>query len=142
MLNEVLGIALAVIVGMSRPTVSFDILQSQFLTEEEIQMIAQITYGEAGNQSELGKRLVIDVLLNRKDHKLFPNTVKGVIFQDRQFGTAKCINTYPVCDDICKMVKEEVFFRTNYDVMYFNSGSYVSGVPLFQEGDHYFSGQG
>lgn len=103
-------------------------------------MIAQITYGEAGNQSELGKRLVIDSLLNRRDDIHFPNTIKGVIFANGQFNTAKCMNSYPVTDEIMQLIKEECFNRTNRDVVYFNRGGYNTwGRPLFQEGDHYFA---
>lgn len=110
------------------------------LTNEEITMIAQITFGEAGNQSELGKRLVIDSLLNRRDDKHFPNTISGVIFAEGQFNTAKCIESYPVKEDILRLIKEECINRTNRNVVYFNRGGYNSwGKPLFQEGEHYFA---
>lgn len=111
-----------------------------YISDEEAIMIAQITFGEAGNQSELGKRLVIDSLLNRRDDIHFPNTIRGVIFANGQFNTAKCINSYPVTDEIIKLIKEECISRTNYDVVYFNSGGYNTwGKPLFQEGNHYFA---
>ena len=110
------------------------------ISDTEAAMIAQITLGEAGNQSELGQRLVIDSLLNRRDDIHFPNTINEVIFAEDQFGTANCIDSYPVKDDILQLVKEECFNRTNYEVVYFNRGGYNTwGRALFQEGDHYFA---
>lgn len=49
------------------------------LTQEEIDLIALVTMGEAEGETELGKRLVIDTILNRIDHPSFPDTVKLVI---------------------------------------------------------------
>lgn len=110
------------------------------ISNAEAEMIARITFGEAGNQSEYGKRLVIDSLLNRRDDIHFPNTIDGVIFAEDQFNTANCIDSYPVEDDILNLVREECFNRTNYEVVYFNCGGYNPwGRPLFQEGEHYFA---
>ena len=57
------------------------------LTEEEKTMIAQITFREAGNQSEEGQRAVVEVILNRLNSERWPNTVEGVLSQDHQFST-------------------------------------------------------
>lgn len=57
------------------------------LTEEEKTMIAQITFREAGNQSEEGQRAVVEVILNRLNSERWPNTVEGVLSQNRQFST-------------------------------------------------------
>ena len=111
-------------------------------TEEEINMIAQLTMAEAGNQSELGKRLVIDTVLNRVDHEAFPNTVRDVIYQKNQFSPIsdgrfeKC---YPTDENI-QLVKEEIERRTDHDVVFFRAGRYGDyGVPMYCVGDHYFS---
>lgn len=110
------------------------------ISNTEAEMIARITFGEAGNQSELGQRLVIDSILNRRDDEHFPNTINGVIFATGQFNTASCIDSYPINGDILNLVREECLERTNYEVVYFNRGGYNSwGQPLFQEGDHYFA---
>lgn len=129
---------LVVLMVMAAPNVN--LISHTDISDEEAVMIAQITFGEAGNQSELGKRLVIDALLNRRDDIHFPNTIREVIFANGQFGTAKCMGTYPVTDDILRLVREECINRTNYEVVYFNRGGYNSwGRALFQEGDHYFA---
>ena len=111
-------------------------------TEKEVEMIAQLTMAEAGNQTELGKRLVIDVVLNRLDHENFPDTVYGVIYQKNQFSpvsSGSFDRCYPTEENI-RLVKEEIERRTDHDVMFFRAGKYGNyGTPMYCVGDHYFS---
>lgn len=115
-----------------------------WLTDDEIDLIAKITMAEAEGESELGKRLVIDTILNRVDSELkyFPDTVTEVIYQPNQFSPIwngrfdKCY----VDEDIRELVLEEMESRTNTDVLYFHANKYGKyGTPLFSEGNHYFS---
>lgn len=114
------------------------------LTQEEIELIALLTMAEAEGESEEGKRLVIDTVLNRVDSELayFPDTVKEVIYQKGQFSSMwngrvdKCY----VREDICQLVKDELETRTNCDVLWFRADYYgIYGTPLLVEGNHYFS---
>lgn len=112
------------------------------LTEEEINLIALLTAAEAGGESDEGKRLVIDTVLNRVDHWAFPSSVYDVIYQPYHFSPVwnGGINCYEVRDDIVKLIEEEMIERYNYDVIFFQAGSYsIYGSPLFQVGNHYFS---
>ena len=43
-------------------------------------------YAEARGEPEEGQRAVLQVILNRKNHKNFPSTICGVIKQDKQFS--------------------------------------------------------
>lgn len=114
------------------------------LTEEEINLIALVTMAEAEGESEYGKRLVIDTILNRVDHEYsyWPDSVHDVVYQKGQFSSMwngrvdKCY----VREDIVKLVKEELVKRTNTEVVYFRMGKYSKyGTPAFKEGCHYFS---
>lgn len=112
------------------------------LTNEEIELIAIITMAEAEGESEKGKRLVIDTILNRMDSEYFPDTVHGVVYQKSQFSsvwngrTKRC---YPQ-DDICQLVREELVNRSNDEVMFFTAGGYSNyGKPMFRVENHYFS---
>ena len=114
------------------------------LTQEEIELIALVTMAEAEGESEYGKRLVIDTILNRADHDYWywPDTVTEVIYQKGQFEAMwngrvdKCY----VMEEIVQLVKEELIERTNTEVLYFRTGRYSSyGTPAFKEGRHYFS---
>lgn len=114
------------------------------MSEEDIRLIALVTMAEAEGESEYGKRLVIDTILNRVDHEwsYWPDTVKGVIYQKGQFTSMwnGRVDRCYVRDDIVQLVKEELENRTNNDVVYFMMGKYSKyGTPLFKEGCHYFS---
>lgn len=111
-------------------------------SEYDINLIALVTMAEAEGESELGKRLVIDTILNRVDSPHFPNTVHGVIYQPSQFSSMwdGRANRCYVREDFVKLVIEECISRTNYEPVYFRGGWYSSyGTPLFQIGNHYFS---
>lgn len=136
-----------------------DILQEQQISKEvieekvasieedqqrlnDIELIALVTMAEAEGESEYGKRLVIDTILNRIDHPAFPNTAEGVIYQSGQFEAMwnGRVNRCYVQDDIVQLVKEEIESRSNYDVMFFVAGGFSAyGTPLLAEGNHYFS---
>ena len=110
---------------------------------EEIKLIASVTLAEAEGEGELGKRLVIDTILNRVDSDRYPDTVKEVIFQPHQYSVIQNgrINKCLPNDDVCRLVIEELNFRTDNRVIFFNADGYsVYGKPLFKEGNHYFSG--
>lgn len=129
--------------------VSKEVIEEQTASIEEdeqrlndIELIALVTMAEAEGESEYGKRLVIDAILNRIDHSAFPNTASGVIYQSGQFEAMwnGRVNRCYVRDDIVQLVKEEIESRSNYDVMFFVAGGYSAyGTPLLAEGNHYFS---
>ena len=112
------------------------------ISEEDIELLALVTVAEAEGESEYGKRLVIDTILNRVDHPKSPNTIRGVIYQKNQFTsmwngrTSRCV----VTDEVRQLVREELESRTNKQVIFFQMYGYSKyGKPLFKEGCHYFS---
>ena len=111
------------------------------LTDEEIELLAILTMAEAEGESELGKRLVIDTVLNRVDDERYPNTVRDVIYSGayEAMHNGRSSECY-VKEDICQLVKEESISRTNSKVLYFRTRKYHSfGTPEVHEGHHYFS---
>lgn len=112
------------------------------ISEEEIELLAIVTMAEAEGEPELGQRLVIDTVLNRKDSPYFPDTVYDVIWQKNQFTSmwnGRADHCY-VKEDIVQLIEEELVCRTDSDVVFFRTGHYSSyGTPLFQVGNHYFS---
>jgi N-acetylmuramoyl-L-alanine amidase len=113
-------------------------------TEEEIFLIAWCMMGEAEGESELGKRLVIDVILNRIDSPKFANTAHDVIYAKGQFVAMltsrkdRCKDK--VTEEMMQLVREEIESRTNDKVLYFRTKHYHKwGTPELQVGCHYFS---
>lgn len=112
------------------------------ISDDDIELIALITMAEAEGESEKGKRLVINTILNRVNSEYFPDSVEGVIYQTNQFTSVwnGRVDRCYVDQDIYKLVEEEIVSRTNSDVIFFSAGRYSDyGVPMFREGDHYFS---
>ena len=111
-------------------------------TDEEINLLALVTMAEAEGESEEGKRLVIDTILNRVDHWYWPDTIHDVIYQSGQFTSMwnGRSNRCYVTDEVRKLVIEEMKSRTNTDVVYFTAGGYGKyGTRLFNVGNHYFA---
>lgn len=103
----------------------------------EMVMIGKVVQHEAGNQSELGKRLVIDTIMNRVESDQFPNTVKEVLGQKGQYCDPK---EYPP-KWMYALIAQEMYNRTNDQVLWYKTKGYHKyGTPIIQEGDHYFSG--
>lgn len=112
------------------------------VTDEEVELLALVMLAEAEGESELGRRLVVDTILNRVDSERHPNSIRDVIFQKGQFTSMWNGRTdrVTITDEARQLVRDEVTNRTNYDVIYFKMYGYHKwGTPLFQEGCHYFS---
>lgn len=118
--------------------------ENAILSENDRYLLALIAMAEAEGESELGKRLVIDTVLNRVDSCEFPNTIYEVIYQKNQFSSISDGRADKIKDqidtDIYRLVDDETYIRQNYEVLYFTSDHYGQyGSPAFSEGNHYFS---
>jgi len=63
-------------------------------TEEDVRLLAQLIYGEAGGEPYEGQVAVGAVVMNRVESASFPNTIEGVIYQKRQFSCVDDGNFY------------------------------------------------
>lgn len=110
----------------------------------ELELLALVVEAEAGNQDLTGKRLVVDVVLNRVDCPLFPDTITEVLEQENQFttmwnGAVDKAGWHMQEDDYKAVMMEIVGPRLDTDIMYFTAGSYnKSCTPAYIHGDHYF----
>ena len=118
-------------------------------SEEEVDLMAACVFFEAGNQSMEGKRLVVDVILNRMTSSRFPETVSGVLSAPGQFVTWKKIKKVDPNDipfSCYGAVIAEISAECRYDeflgfnVYFFSSDNWNSRVHLAKVGDHYFGG--
>lgn len=111
---------------------------------DDMELVALVCVAEAEGESEYGKRLVIDTILNRMDSEYFPNTIHEVVYAPGQYECVYNgrINRVEYNEEIAKLVIEEFNNRTNTDVIYFRTNYFFNfGKPLFNEGNHYFSGR-
>lgn len=113
------------------------------ISNEEFVTLAALVFAEAGNQDYVGKKLVVDVVLNRVDDPRFPNTIMGVIYQKGQFGPVangslkRAFNQ--VTEECYEAVIDELVNRVDDEIIYFNTGGYQWGTPCYKYGAHYFS---
>lgn len=98
-----------------------------YLTDREKQLMAQLVHSEAGTESYEVKQHVVDVVFNRVDSPLFPNTIEEVIYQKHQFSVIangsfdRAVDELTEDDWLC--VDEECYGRQDYGILYFNSTS-------------------
>ena len=121
-----------------------DDLEAELWTDS-LEYLACCVEAEAGNQSELGKRLVCDTVLNRFDSGKY-ETLYDVINEEHngvyQYSAVEDGSIFEVipAEDTYRIVAEEIENRTNTEVLYFRTKQYHTfGTPLFKEDEHYFS---
>lgn len=109
--------------------------------DAHIEMMAKCVEAEAGNQGLMGKRFVVDVILNRVDSEIFPNDIKSVISQKGQFsvyGNGRINRTEP-SEETYEAIRLELEHRTDDQILFFASGKYNKcSTPAYKHGDHYF----
>lgn len=110
--------------------------------DEDLLFLANCVEAEAGNQDDLGKRLVCDVILNRVDDPDFPDTIREVITQKYHFTSYwdGGMDRWKPTEDTIEICREELESRQYTGLIYFTAGNYNPyGTPAFKHGDHYFS---
>lgn len=68
-------------------------------TEEDLYVLSHVIYGEAGNCSDEAQLGVASVVLNRVRSSMFPNTIKGVVFDHGQYACTWDGNYYKEPDE-------------------------------------------
>lgn len=115
-------------------------VEKRLITDGERDVLAAIVWAEAGNQDLDGKRLVVDVVLNRVDDERFPDDIVSVVFQKYQFWTKGMPRKLDGLDECYQAVDMELEGQLNTEVLYFRTRYYHSfGTPVLNHGDHYFS---
>lgn len=65
------------------------IFVSSSYSESDYELLCEITYAEAGNQTEEQQVAAAATILNRVGSSIFPNTIKEVIMQKGQFASTR-----------------------------------------------------
>lgn len=140
--------------------VEYEILQrspAYELSEADYDTLLRIVEAEAGGEDENGKLLVANVVLNRVDSPLFPDTVREVVYQQDygvyQFSPVSDgrIDRVTVSDETRRAVERAVYGEDiSQGALYFAARSAASGESmrwfdssltwLFAYGGHEFYG--
>lgn len=111
------------------------------ITEDDIELMAQLVYHEARGESSDGQKAVVEVVLNRVLDNEFKDTVYDVIYEKRQFSTAsKLKGTTPNSDnyEVVRYVVENGPTILSTDYLYFSVGK-SNGHNFTKLGGHWFS---
>ena len=111
------------------------------LAYDELEYLAACVEAEAGTQGMMGKRLVVDVILNRVDSDKFPNTITDVINAQGQFQVVSngSINKVDITQETFKAIELELKHRTDNEILYFRNKHYGTGKACYKVNEHYFS---
>ncbi|GLB26477.1 hypothetical protein LXJ15735_27180 [Lacrimispora xylanolytica] len=115
-------------------------IRSEYLSDKEVKysqedlyVMAHVIAGEAQICDDMEKRYVGSVVLNRVNHADFPNTIKDVVFQKKQYSSVADRNYYrePTENDWlnAKWVLENGSILPGY-VIYQSKGKQGKGVYL------------
>lgn len=121
------------------------------VSESDYYWLTKIVEAEAGDQDDIGKMLVVNVIINRVNSDRFPNTIKSVIFQNNgrtyQFEPVKNERIYDMnptnstisCVDRA-LNGEDYSNGALFFTMKTSSSSWFNSslTLLFVHGDHYF----
>jgi len=66
--------------------------------DQEKECLAKVIYHEARGESDLGKKSVAKIVINRKQHKAFPKTICQVVNQVAYIGRKKVCQFSWVCN--------------------------------------------
>ena len=115
------------------------------LSKKDFELICRTVYCEAGNQDIKTQEMVALTILNRARSKLFPNTIKDVVYQKNAYEvtTWKNFKKYKWTKQVEKAVKEAIKSKTYpKNMYYFRTKHYHKfGKPYKKSGDLWFSTQ-
>jgi len=108
-------------------------------SDEEVYLTAQLVWHEAHNQSYNGKVAIAEVVLNRVNSGLFPNTVSAVINQSGQFLNSRRLkNINPTEQELriaYNVLNGSLRVFDNSDVLYFRNPKVTSGIAASVDKD-------
>jgi N-acetylmuramoyl-L-alanine amidase len=99
-------------------------IQGFEITYDEAQMLMKIAMAEAGGDGVEGKAMVMAVILNRVEDDRFPDSIKGVIFQEHEFSPITDGRYYNAEPDVeCHLALAEIEMGEYYtiDALYFEN---------------------
>ena len=125
------------------------LLQSgdEFYKDDEVYWLSRVIFSESGNQSTAGMIAVGNVVCNRRDSDMFPDSIYGVIFQYNQFDVVKSGFIYFTPSDeavIAAKLCLEGYNTAADSLFFFNpdmcSGSWITANKEYRAtiGDHVF----
>lgn len=101
-------------------------------SDEEVYLTAQLIHHEAHNQAYNGKVAVAEVILNRVNSTLFPNSIESVVFQSGQFTNVRRLKNVNPSDQELRIaynvLNGDLRTLNDQDILYFRNPKVTSGI--------------
>lgn len=110
------------------------------LSQDEINLLANIVWLESRGESEIGQKAVCEVILNRMKHTNFEGTLYEILSARNQFSSWGSRNNAHPTDETYKIVKQVLNGKTQIlskDYVYFST-SPRNNKGTVKIGNHYF----
>lgn len=121
--------------------------ESIVFSKNDSYLLCKIAMAEAEGEGVKGKAMVMQVVLNRVQSAVFPDTVREVIYQKNQFspvrsGRFDAVEPDAECYEALRLIRED-HWDESQDALYFESKSASKWHRdhlefLFRYGNHYF----
>ena len=115
------------------------------ISPDDYSALCRIVQAEAGNESQEGKLLVANVIMNRVANPSFPNSIQGVITQSGQFtpvSNGAYSSAVPSADTVAAVNRALAGENLSQGALYFKSvrsgSDWSSKTLLFNYGNHNF----
>ncbi|MEO1252237.1 MAG: cell wall hydrolase [Pseudomonadota bacterium] len=118
---------------LQRADFDFNALNDARVDAAERKCLAQAIYYEARSEPRIGQAAVADVVLNRVESRLYPNTICGVVFQGSERRTG-CQFSF-TCDGAMDARLNKRKWKASEDL----AGAILSGLraPVSRNATHY-----
>ncbi len=119
-----------------------DSTQCELPSQEDIKLLAQTICAEAGGEGINGWIAVAEVVKNRKNSSLYPNTISENVLDKSQFSTANIIQTMNPSPEMLWVAQEVLKGNLSIletDVLYFRNCYMLNEDPISNWGTHEFS---
>lgn len=108
-------------------------------TEEEVYLLAQLIVHEAGAEGINGWVAVAEVVKNRMESNLFPNTIQEVIYQSGQFSYAEKISSIIPSNDVIQVAKAvlngQISILNNSNCLYYKNPQITDHISVNEKVD-------
>lgn len=111
------------------------------LTDNEVDLLALIVFGEAGNQKIIGKEAVVESIFNRMISEIFGGDLYSVLSKKGQYDAWEIRYEASPSEEEYEAIYNVLYGKTyilDYDYVYFSRRK-VNGYDFIKIGDHWFS---
>jgi hypothetical protein len=114
-------------------TVDEVIINENYISKEEFLLLCQCVWTEDRGGTYEGQRAVAQVVLNRVDSDLFPDTISEVILQPNQFDYSDCYSQKYFSFELISAVTDTIYEYYNGEKLYPENMLFFNSIDFFKD---------